>query len=127
MKYAKIVDKGECMSTLHQLPVLWPEPFLKDVANKLEWAKYGFYPSNDLVAEIPYEITKSIFGQNLGMTIYILRIDDRFYVPMTVKGIEFITQEEYLRLKPKNQLRGMDARQERINAFDDFINSFKFR
>lgn len=43
MKYAKITDKGECLSTLDRFPQIpWPESWLKDVANKVEWAKYNF-------------------------------------------------------------------------------------
>ena len=43
MKYAKITDKGECLSTLDRFPQIpWSESWLKDVANKVEWAKYNF-------------------------------------------------------------------------------------
>ena len=45
MQYARIIDKGECLSTLYKFPQIpWPKAFLKEVANKHEWAKHDFYP-----------------------------------------------------------------------------------
>ena len=126
MKYARITDKGECLSTLDRFPQIpWPEPRLRNITNKTEWAKYGFYPSNGLVTEVPYVINKDI-SLGIDLDVYILRITDNLYVPMTAKGIEFISKEEYLREKPHNNLGGMDERQQKINAFDDLFTMPKF-
>ena len=123
MEYAKIIDKGECMSTLYTFPQIpWPEPFLKDVANKIEWAKYNFYPSNGLVAEVPY-IIKRDMSRGIDIDVFILRINNRYYVPMTGKGIQFITESEYKQSVPNNVIKDMDYRQQQINGFDDFMNS----
>lgn len=125
MKYAKIIDKGECMSTLHLVSSFpWPNQALKNIANKEEWFKYNFYPSNGLVAEVPHTV---IFKQpftNKILDVYILKITNHIYVPITRDGIEFISQEMYLEEYPNNELRDMDSRQERLNDKVDFWNSF---
>lgn len=116
-KFAEIIDKGECMSQLYKFPQIpWPEQSLKNVACKEEWAKTNFYPSNGLVAEIPFIIEKNM-NLRIDIDIYILKINDTYYVPMTVKGIKFISEEEYLKRKPFNRIHGMDDRQKNINDF----------
>lgn len=103
--YAEIIDKGECMSTLnqyHDFP--WPEPFLKKIACRDEWSKYNFYPSNGLVGKIAY---------NMESTIYILIINELFYVPMSKKGIQFISEKEYSERISTQLITGMDERQKK--------------
>lgn len=125
MKYAKIIDKGECMSTLHLVSSFpWPEQFLKDVANRDEWTKYNFYPSNGLVAEIPYIVKFQQPFTGKIIDVYILKITERIYVPMTEDGIEFIEEKIYQAEYDNNKLCGMDARQESINDRYDSFNSF---
>lgn len=116
-KYAEIIDKGECLATLYKFPQIpWPEQFLKDVACREEWAITGFYPSNGLVAEIPYIIEKNM-SLKIDIEIYILLINGEYYVPMTAKGLKFISKEEYIKRKGNNILQGMDESQRRINDF----------
>lgn len=118
-KYVEIIDKGECMATLYQFPQIpWPEPFLKNVARREEWERQGFYPSNGLVAEVPYVIEKNM-ALKIDIQIFILKIREQFYVPMTLKGIKFISEEEYNKRKNENVLKGMDDRQKKINKFWD--------
>lgn len=128
MKYVRIIDKGECMSTLHLVPTFpWPEPFLKEIANKEEWAKYKFYPSNGLVAQVPYFVKFKQMFIGTVVDVYILKITDNIYVPMTANGIEFISEETYLAECPNNKLRNMDVKQENLNdrldSFLDMLNN----
>lgn len=124
MKYAKIIDKGECMSTLYTFPQIpWPKPFLKDVANKREWEKWGVYPSNGLVAKVPYVIERDM-SKNIDIEVYILRINNQFYVPMSGKGIVFISEQEYQDMQPLNKIQGMDEIQIYINDSYDILESF---
>ena len=117
MKYAEITDRGECLGTLYTFPQIpWPEPFLKKVACRDEWSKSNFYPHNGLVAEIPYIIQKDM-SLKMDIDIYILRINEKFYVPMTIKGLKFISETEYKNKRPQNRIQGMDDRQSRINDF----------
>lgn len=126
MKYARITDKGECLSTLNRFPQIpWPEPKLRNIANKTEWEKYGFYPSNGLVAEIPYIIHKDL-SLGIDLDVYILKITENLYVPMTARGFEFISEEEFIRDKSFNKLGCMDERQKKINAFDDVFSMPNF-
>lgn len=97
MRYAKITDRGECMSTMNLVVDGVP-------ANKWEWAKYNFYPKNDMVGEVML-----VRGFN------VLKIMDGIYVPMSPLGIAEISAEEYERGKVNNVCTGMDARQQNIN------------
>lgn len=114
-EFAEIIDKGECMSTLYDYPNFpWPATFLREVANKREWEKYGFYPSNGLVGEVAF---------NLESTVYILRINEIFYVPMSKKGINLISETEYSLRKSQNKYQDKDNRQRKINDdWDRFTN-----
>ena len=115
-KFAEIIDKGECCSTMNDNPNFkWPESRLKNLACRNEWNKYNFYPSNGLVAEIYCKLDS--WG-------YILLINDKFYVPMTKKGIKIISEEAYIERKPQNKIKGMGQRQRNINnGLDDFKSS----
>jgi hypothetical protein len=105
--FVKIINRGECFSTTME--------FINGVyANKTEWEKYNFYPQNGMVGEV-VKITPRA---------YIVKIKDGIYVPMTKKGIQEISREEYLANKDKNACVGMDERQKRINnGTDDIIGN----
>ncbi|MDD4821718.1 MAG: hypothetical protein PHI48_04075 [Bacteroidales bacterium] len=116
-QYAEITDRGECLATLYTFPQIpWPESFLKHVACREEWSKSDFYPHNGLVAEIPYVISQNI-SLKIDIDIYILKINETFYVPMTIKGIKLLSESEYRNKRPFNKIQGMDERQSRINDF----------
>lgn len=116
-RFAKIIDKGECISQLYKFPQIpWPEQFLKSKACKEEWAKTNFYPSNGLVAEVPYIIEKNM-NLKIDIDIYILKINEEYFVPMTGKGIKFISEDEYIRMYKDNMINDMDDRQNKINTF----------
>lgn len=116
-KFAEIIDRGECISQLYKFPqIQWEQPSLKNIACKEEWAKTNFYPSNGLVAEIPFVIEKNM-NLRIDIEIYILKINDTYYVPMTRKGINFISEQEYNNRKGNNIIKGMDDRQKNINDF----------
>jgi len=95
MKFAEITDKGECLSTINVPPagdiINWSGlERVKLLAGRNEWAKYNFYPSNGLVGEIEGVLRNTIWGYD----VYILKINDKYYVPMTLKGIKFISEDE---------------------------------
>lgn len=102
-KYAKIIDRGECFSTTNLSVNGIP-------ANKWEWEKHNFYPQNGMVGEVINE-HESLF----------LKILDGIYVPITSRGIEEITYEEYVAGKVNNVCTGMDTRQRRINEQTDAL------
>lgn len=113
MRYAKITDRGECMSTMNLVVDGVP-------ANKWEWAKYNFYPKNDMVGEVML-----VRGFN------VLKIMEGIYVPMSPLGIVEISADEFERGKVNNVCTGMDARQQNINDGIDghsiFQEAFKWR
>jgi len=116
-KFAEITDRGECLATLYTFPQIpWPKSFLKQVACREEWSKSNFYPHNDLVAEIPF-IIRTDMSLKIDVDIYILKINEKFYVPITSKGIRFISESEYKNRRPFNKIQDMDQRQRRINDF----------
>lgn len=113
--FAEIIDKGECISQLYKFSQIpWAEQNLKNLACKEEWAKTNFYPSNGLVAEVSYTIKKNM-KLRIDVDIYLLRINEKYYVPMTEKGVKFISETEYNKRRSENLVRGMDERQRRIN------------
>lgn len=118
--FVEIVDKGECLSSLNDnADFNWPEIRLKNLACRTEWNKHNFYPQNGLVAEIYCPL------ENWG---YIILINDRFYVPMTKKGVKSISESEYIRRKGENKIQGMNARQRNLNnEYDNFNNSINIK
>ncbi len=97
--YVRIVDSGECFSTTME--------FINGVyANKSEWAKYNFYPQNNMVGEVVKRTPSA----------YIVKIKDGIYVPMTAKGIREISFADYQTGQKYNVCTGMNDRQQRINA-----------
>jgi hypothetical protein len=121
-KYAEIIDKGECLSTINVPPAVsllnWSSlENVKNLAGKNEWAKYGFYPSNGLVGEIQGVLHNTLWG----FDVYVLKIQNKYYVPMSPKGIKFITEAE-MRQKQNVSTQGMDATQAKINSeYDSFM------
>ncbi|MFR3186756.1 MAG: hypothetical protein ACLTOV_01105 [Phocaeicola sp.] len=105
MNYAKIIDKGECYSSLNLNVNGIP-------ANRNEWMKYNFYPKNNMV------------GMVLNINGYIiLKIDDNIYVPISSNGIRYISETEYYNGLANNIYSGMDVKQEQINnSFDEAIS-----
>lgn len=105
MKYFKIVDAGECYSTLMES--------VNDIpANREEWAKHNFYPQNDMVGKF---VKMAWNGAN------IIQFDDGIFVPMSNRGIVEITEQEYKQKKGTNPHTGMNERQKKINA--DYDNT----
>lgn len=104
MTYAKIIDKGECYSSLNLNVNGIP-------ANCNEWAKYNFYPKNDMVG-----IVMNVNGY------IILKISETIYVPMSPRGIQYISEIEYKSGISNNICNGMDERQRNLNSS---YNSFQ--
>lgn len=104
MAYAKIINKGECFSSLNLNVNGIP-------ANRNEWAKYNFYPKNDMVG-----VVMNVNGY------IILKISDRIYIPMSPNGIQYISEAEYKVGISNNICNGMDERQQNLN---NSYNSFQ--
>jgi hypothetical protein len=122
-KFAEIIDKGECLSTINVPPAVnildWSgTENIKHLAGKNEWTKHDFYPSNGLIGEIAGVLYNTIWGYD----VYILKIQNQFYVPMSPNGIKFISENEMRLKQPSTQTRSMDSRQTKINNdYDNFI------
>ena len=105
MNYAKIIDKGECFSSLNLNVNGIP-------ANSNEWAKHDFYPKNDMVG-----VVMNINGY------IILKINENIYVPMSSNGITYINETEYIAGLVNNTCTGMDKKQEQINrSYNEVIS-----
>jgi len=79
-KYAIIVDKGECMSTINEnTQFIWKSEAIHRLAGKSEWLKNNFYPENGMVGEIVDSFENTLWH----FTTYVLCIDDKFYVAMS--------------------------------------------
>lgn len=115
-KFAEIIDKGECYSTLDLEIDGIP-------ATKTEWDKYKFYPQNGMVGKIIEIDTNKVFVTGHGINI--LKIANGIYVPMSNHGIKIISQQEYeAKINTVSLDTGMDARQKAINNRYDSLNDF---
>ena len=119
-EYVKIIDCGECISTSDIVVNGIP-------ADKWEWAKYNFYPKNDMVGEVvlPEQFTTRFV---LGNSVLVIRIMDGIYVPMSRIGVVEITKKEYESGLVNNICVGMDDRQRRISDAEEEFNAWvRFR
>lgn len=119
-EYVKIIDCGECISTSDIVVNGIP-------ADKWEWAKYNFYPKNDMVGEVvpPEQFTTRFV---LGNSVLVIRIMDGVYVPMSTIGVVEITKKEYESGLVNNICVGMDDRQRRISDAEEEFNAWvRFR
>lgn len=119
-KYVEITDKGECMSTLNAF-------FINgSLANRTAWERHNYYPQDGQVGELVessednFIHTYSIQGRCIEM--YILKINNDIYVPMTKNGIKIISENEY-NLRVGNNIfhNGKNSRQQKINS--DYDNA----
>lgn len=103
--YVKVIDRGECFSTTD-------ETFNGVLANREEWAKYNFYPQNDMVGEVVKDDGD-----------YLVKFAEGIYVPFTKRGVVEISAEEYHSAKQnEGPYTGMDERQKRMNEqLDAFL------
>ena len=134
-KYAVIIDKGECLSTINGTDTInsnfpWKDKRIMKLAGKSEWTKHNFYPANDMVGKIvdifSINNTWNIFAGSSN-DIYILLIDNTFYVPMSKKGIQFIDYQTFENTQEANKLRGIPTPVTDLhNRHDDFwLQSFR--
>lgn len=80
-----ILDKGECMSTINDGPfgTLFKDDRIRVLAGKSEWSKHNFYPENGMKGIVVDIFVNPIFG----FSVYVLHIENKYYVPMSKKGI----------------------------------------
>lgn len=105
--YVRIIDKGECFSTtMEQVNGVY--------ANRSEWEKYNFYPQNGMVGEVVKRTPSA----------YVICIMEGIYVPMSHKGIQEISYDEFITSQPQNVCVGMDERQRWINDELDRLNRY---
>lgn len=85
-------------------------------ANRIEWEKHNFYPKNGMVGELVKRTPSA----------YIIKIMDGIYIPMTRRGIEEISYEEFIDGQVNNVCSGMDEKQQHINKeFDSFRYNYQ--
>ncbi len=97
--YVKIIDKGECYSTLNQNDsIKWKDDLLKEKANRYYWSRTGFYPADGMVGVVVDHMKNTVFGNE----IFVVQIDEDIYVPMSKRGVELINKVEYLKLRDNN-------------------------
>lgn len=90
--FAKIIDKGECFSSIIDDSFYnWKNEIIKSKAGKAEWNKHNFYPQNGMVGEIVDTFENELWR----IDVYVLLVDDYFYIPMSRKGIKLINEGEY--------------------------------
>ena len=69
------------------------EEIMKKLAGESEWKKYGFYPSEGLVGEI-FGYVKNDSIRSKWNLCYILKIQNKYYVPVLPEDLIFMTETE---------------------------------
>ena len=96
--YAKIINKGECLSSFNQnehFKNKWKDNNIRDKAGKNEWIKYDFYPTDELVGKIIDVIYNDVWNFN----VYVLEISENIFVPISEQGIKSISEYEFINSK----------------------------
>ena len=84
---AVITDKGETLSGMEGNKMFaWKNEEIMNKAGINTWKKTNFYPENGMIGEIVDSFPNPIFG----FTIFVLLVNDVFYVPMNEKGIKIL-------------------------------------
>lgn len=86
-KKAKIINTGQIYSTIDgRNEFKWRNEEIMFKAGKSEWKKTGFYPNNGMTGEI----VDSFKHTDNNKLIYVLKIEDEYYVPIGAHGVELL-------------------------------------
>lgn len=92
MKFARIINKGQCLSTINGSNKFnWSKEHIKALAGKSEWIKGDFYPANGMVGIVVDQFHNPLWDHE----IIVLEIDRKWFVPMHENSIEYISEIEY--------------------------------
>lgn len=84
---AEIINSNEIFSTINQRDgEIWINDAVKCEAGISEWRKTGFEPKNGMIGEI----IDSFTHLNKYCLIYVIFIDDKYYVPIAANGIKIL-------------------------------------
>lgn len=90
--FIEIIDQEECLRGFNLYKnASWPSADIKKKATEEEWNSYGFYPINGMVGEVIGIVTNDIYSK----PVYVIRILQMFFVPVTSSGIKVISQDEF--------------------------------
>ena len=87
----EITHVGHIYSTLPEKCLNWPSTEIYNKARKTEWSKYNYYPSNGDIGVIIGEYYQDCGGH----TIYIVKIDNKHYVPIKKEGVTKIKESNF--------------------------------
>ncbi len=95
-KYAVIINKKQTLSTINGNRTFnWKNETIMKLAGISAWKEHNFYPEDGMAGEI----VDSFYNSLNHYQVYILFIDNKFYVPMSEKGIKFINKQEMLKIQ----------------------------
>lgn len=84
---AKIIDAGEVYSSINNTDgEKWFSREIKKIAGETEWIKTSFDPKNDMIGEV----VDSFMHSTQDTLIYVLKIFDKYYVPIGSDGIKML-------------------------------------
>lgn len=79
----KIVNAGKIYSTLSEGCLDWPSNDIYERARNSEWKKYGYYPKAG-----DRGVIVGTFEHCSGYDIYLIKVNDKYYVPIGIAGVE---------------------------------------
>ncbi len=102
--FVEIIDKNACQPSSNMI--------IDGIkANSEEWKKHNFYPQVGIVGVVLGE------GQMYVGTVLIIQVWDNLIIPITPRGVRYITETEFNKRLSKNLEIGLD----RNNENDDSI------
>lgn len=86
-KRAVIINDGQLYTTINETDTItWPSKEIKLKAGEIEWRKSGFFPTANMVGEI----INTMINPHTNKIMYLLLIDEKYYVPIGANGVDII-------------------------------------
>ena len=86
-RQAEIINAGRIRPTINQgNSLIWPNNDIKSKAGRNEWERFGFEPKTGMKGQV-ISTTKLC---SIGRLIYILLIDNKFYVPIDADAVRLL-------------------------------------
>ena len=88
---ARITNTGSIYSSINEAELhatLWINQEVRRLAGNTEWVKTGFYPKNGMVGDI----VDSFQHKHSNTIVYVLKVDEKYFVPVGERGIELLSE-----------------------------------
>jgi len=88
--YVKIIDDGKTYPTLPEDCLNWPSNEIYKKAQSSEWSRSGYEPKNG-----DKGVIIGAYNHCNGYQIFIIKVENKYYVPIGFKGVEEISETKF--------------------------------